>query len=261
MKFLAARRRSPIVAFALLLGALIGVGTAYAAIASLQPAAAAAGSQTSVEEGRQLYLEGCSSCHGLGAEGTATGPTLVGVGAAAVDFQVSTGRMPLAQPGAQAPGNTPQFTDEQIAALAAYVATLGPGPAIPTAEQYDYTDADVALGGELFRINCAQCHQAAGEGGALTQGKYAPSLMDATPKEIYMAMLTGPQSMPVFSDAQLNTESKQQIIAYVRTLQDGASPGGLTLGRFGPVTEGVFLAVGLFGALLAAAVWIGIKAR
>lgn len=263
MKFLAARRRSPIVATALLLGALVGVGTAYAAIASLQPASAAAsvGSQTQVEQGRQLYLEGCSSCHGLQAQGTQTGPTLIGVGAAAVDFQVSTGRMPLAQPGAQAPGNKPQYTDDQIAALAAYIGSLAPGPAIPTAEQYDYSNADVALGGELFRINCAQCHQAAGQGGALTQGKYAPNLMEATPKEIYMAMLTGPQSMPVFSDAQLNTESKQAIIGYIRALQDDASPGGLTIGRFGPVTEGVFLVVGLFAALLAAAVWIGIKAR
>lgn len=261
MKFLAARRRSPIVAFALLLGALVGVGAAYAAIASLQPASAAVGTQNSVEAGRQLYLEGCSSCHGIDAQGTQSGPTLIGVGAAAVDFQVSTGRMPLAQPGAQAPENTPQFTDEQISDLAAYIGSLAPGPAIPTAEQYDYANADVALGGELFRINCAQCHQAAGQGGALTQGKYAPSLMEASPKEIYMAMITGPQSMPVFSDAQLDTESKQAIIGYVRALQNDASPGGLTIGRFGPVTEGVFLAVGLFGALLAAAVWIGIKAR
>ncbi len=261
MKFLAARRRSPLVASMLLLAALGVVGVAYAAIGNVQPAQAAIGSQTQVEEGRQLYLEGCSSCHGLEAQGTQTAPTLIGVGAAAVDFQVSTGRMPLAQPGAQAPENTPTYDEAQIEALAAYIATLAPGPAIPTAEQYDYADADIALGGELFRINCAQCHQAAGEGGALTQGKYAPSLMKATAKEIYMAMLTGPQSMPVFSDAQLTTEDKQAIIGYVKELQAAPSPGGLSLGRLGPVTEGVFLATALFGALIAAAVWIGIKAR
>jgi ubiquinol-cytochrome c reductase cytochrome c subunit len=263
VKFLAARRRSPLMASALLIGALAVVGGGYAALASVQPAEAAmtVGSETQVEAGRQLYLEGCSSCHGLEAQGTQTGPTLIGVGAAAVHFQVATGRMPLAAPGAQAPSVEAIYTDDEIAALAAYIASLAPGPAIPTAEQLDYADADVAYGGELFRINCSQCHQAAGQGGALTQGKYAPNLMQATPQEIYEAMLTGPQNMPVFSDAQLPTEDKQAIIGYIRTLQESPSPGGLNLGRFGPVTEGVFLVTALFAALIAAAVWIGIKSR
>jgi ubiquinol-cytochrome c reductase cytochrome c subunit len=263
VKFLAARRRNPIVASALLLGALVVVGGGYAALATVQPAEAAmsVGSQTQVEAGRQLYLEGCSSCHGLGAQGTQGGPTLIGVGAAAVSFQVGTGRMPLAAPGAQAPSVEATYDDTDIAAMAAYIASLAPGPAIPTAEQIDYADADVAYGGELFRINCSQCHQAAGQGGALTQGKYAPNLMEASPQEIYEAMLTGPQNMPVFSDAQLPTKDKQAIIGYVRTLQDSPNPGGLSLGRFGPVTEGVFLATAVFAVLIAAAVWIGIKSR
>ena len=263
MKSLAARRRSPIVASALLIGALAVVGGAYAVAASVQPAqaAVAVGSETSVEKGRQLYLEGCSSCHGLQAQGTQSGPTLIGVGAAAVDFQVSSGRMPLAQPGAQAPTKPSSYSEEDVAAMAAYVASLAPGPAIPTEEQIDYADADVAYGGELFRINCSQCHQAAGQGGALTQGKYAPSLMTAEPREIYSAMLTGPQSMPVFSDAQIPTKDKQAIIAYVRHLQDASNPGGATLGSFGPVTEGVFLVTAIFAALILAAIWIGIKSR
>jgi len=263
VKFLAARRRSPLLASALLIGALAVVGGGYAAIASVQPAEAAmsVGSETQVEAGRQLYLEGCSSCHGLEAQGTQSGPTLIGVGAAAVHFQVSTGRMPLAAPGAQAPSVEASYTDDEVAAMAAYIASLAPGPAIPTAEQLDYADADVAYGGELFRINCSQCHQAAGQGGALTQGKYAPNLMQATPQEIYEAMLTGPQNMPVFSDAQLPTEDKQAIIGYIRALQESPNPGGLSLGRFGPVTEGVFLATAVFAALIAAAVWIGIKSR
>ena len=263
MKFLAARRRSPIVASALLIGALAVVGGGYAAVASVQPAEAAmaVGTETQVEAGRQLYLEGCSSCHGLEAQGTETGPTLIGVGAAAVHFQVSTGRMPLAAPGAQAPSKENVYSQEDIEAMSAYIASLAPGPAIPTAEQLAYEDADVAYGGELFRINCAQCHQAAGQGGALTQGKYAPNLMQSTPQVIYEAMLTGPQNMPVFSDAQLPTEDKQAIIAYIRQLQDAPSQGGLNLGRFGPVTEGVFLATAIFAALIAAAVWIGIKSR
>ena len=263
MKSLATRRRSPLVASALLIAALVTVGGGYAAIASIQPAEAAisVGSETQVEQGKQLYLQGCSSCHGLEAQGTETGPTLIGVGAAAVDFQVGTGRMPMAAPGAQAPARTPQFTDEQTAAMAAYIASLAPGPAIPTAEQVDYADADVAMGGELFRINCAQCHQAAGQGGALTQGKYAPNLSNATPTQIYEAMLTGPQNMPVYGDSQLQPQDKKDIIAFVSNLQKAPSPGGLDLGRLGPVTEGLFLWTAVFAVLIAAAVWIGIKAR
>jgi ubiquinol-cytochrome c reductase cytochrome c subunit len=195
------------------------------------------------------------------AQGTENAPTLIGAGAAAVDFQMSTGRMPLAAPGAQAPVKDNVYSDEDIAAIAAYVATLAPGPSIPTAEQLDFADADVAYGGELFRINCSQCHQAAGQGGALTQGKYAPSLMESSPKDIYQAMLTGPENMPVFGNGQLATEDKQAIIAYIHSLQQSPNPGGLSLGRLGPVTEGVFLITAVFAALLAAAVWIGIKAR
>jgi len=219
------------------------------------------GSQTQVEEGKRLFLEGCSSCHGLAAEGTQNGPSLIGVGAASVHFQVATGRMPMAAPGAQAPVKKDIYTEEEILAMAAWVASLAPGPAIPTAEQLDFSDADVAEGGVLFRINCAQCHQAAGGGGALTDGKYAPSLMNATPQEIYEAMLTGPQSMPIFNDETLPTEEKQAIIAYIDDLQQAPSPGGLSLGRLGPVVEGLFMWTAVFAALIAAAVWIGIKAR
>ena len=261
MKFLAARRRNPLVAIGLLLFALIAVGGGYAAIANVQPAQAAVDSQSKIEEGNRLYLANCSSCHGMDAQGTANGPTLIGVGAAAVNFQVSTGRMPLAAPGAQATAKESPYTDEQVAAMAAYVASLAPGPAIPTAEDLDFSNADVAQGGVLFRTNCAQCHQAAGQGGALTQGKFAPNLMAATPQEIWEAMATGPQSMPIFSTATVPVKDKQAIIAYINSLQNASSPGGLDLGRIGPVTEGLFLWTAVFAALIGAAVWIGIKAR
>jgi ubiquinol-cytochrome c reductase cytochrome c subunit len=261
VKFLAARRRHPLVAATLLMLALGATGAIYAAIATVQPAVAAVGAQTQVEEGKRLYLEGCSSCHGMQGQGAANGPTLIGVGAASVDFQVSSGRMPLAAPGAQAVAKTPSYTEEETAALAAYIASLSPGPAIPTAEQLDFADADVAEGGVLYRVNCAQCHQAAGQGGALTQGKYAPNLMEATPKEMYEAMITGPQSMPVFADSTLPVEDKQAIIAYISALQEASSPGGLSLGRLGPVTEGLFVWTAAAAALVGAAVWIGIKAR
>lgn len=261
MKFLAARRRNPIVTLALLLVALVAVGSGYAAVSNATTAQAAVASQTQIEQGQQLYLEGCSSCHGMAAQGTANGPSLIGVGAAAVDFQVSTGRMPLAKPGAQAMRGPVQYDAEQTAAMAAYIASLAPGPAIPTAEEIDYADADIAAGGELFRVNCAQCHQAAGGGAPLTQGKLAPSLMNATPQEIYEAMITGPQSMPVFSNQTIPVENKKEIIAFVRNLQTSSDPGGMSLGRVGPVTEGLFLWGAVFAALIGLAVWIGIKAR
>lgn len=264
MKFLAARRRSPIVALGLLVLALLVVGGGYAAIGTVSQAEAqaAVGDQRQIDEGKRLYLEGCSSCHGLAAQGTNAGPTLIGVGAASVDFQVATGRMPMAtQNSVQAVSKAPIYNEEEIAALAAYVASLAPGPAIPTAEEIDFADADIAEGGVLFRTNCAQCHQAAGQGGALTNGKWAPNLMESTPRHIYEAMLTGPQNMPIFADGVLPPEDKQAIIAYIDELQNAASPGGLALGRLGPVSEGLVLWTAVFAALIGAAVWIGMKAR
>ncbi len=264
MNSLTARRRHPAVAFVLLVLALGLTGTVYALVSSASAATAAApaaGDQTQIDQGRQLYLEGCSSCHGLQAQGTGNGPTLIGIGAAAVDFQVRTGRMPLAQQGAQAPAKIPTYSAEEINQLAAYIASLAPGPAIPTAEQLDFADADVALGGELFRANCSQCHQAAGQGGALTRGKYAPTLMGAEPIDIYEAMITGPQSMPVFNDKTLPPKDKQAIISYIDHLQTAPQPGGNALGSFGPVTEGLFLWTAGLAALIIAAVWIGVKAK
>ena len=155
----------------------------------------------------------------------------------------------------------PVYTPDQIAALAAYVASLGAGPAIPSDSDINTTDANLAEGGELFRTNCAQCHNFAGRGGALSDGKFAPSLMNATPREMFEAMLTGPQNMPNFPNAALPVDKKQAIIKYIEHLQSSADPGGLALGSYGPVTEGVFIWTAGIGALLLAAVWIGAKVR
>ncbi|MBI1377644.1 MAG: c-type cytochrome [Frankiales bacterium] len=236
-------------------------GLGYATVTQAAEAAPAAASQTQIDQGRQLYLEGCATCHGLAAQGTNAGPGLIGVGAAAVDFQVSTGRMPLAAPAVQAVRRTPTYTPDQVAALAAFVASLGPGPAIPSAQDVSTADANLAEGGELFRTNCAQCHNFAGKGGALSDGKFAPSLMVATPTEIFEAMLTGPQNMPNFPNSTLPVEKKQAIIKYIEHLQNSPDPGGLALGSYGPVTEGVFIWTAGIGAVLLAAVWIGAKVR
>ncbi len=258
-----ARRRHPAALILLLFAALVAVGAVYAALSpsSARAAEDTAASQTQIEQGRTLYLEGCASCHGLSAEGTSTAPTLVGVGSAAVHFQVATGRMPMAQPSSQLGRKAPTYTEDQIMAMAAYVASLAPGPAMPTAEQLDTTEADLARGGELFRTNCAQCHNFAGSGAALTRGKYAPSLMDASPQVIYEAMLTGPQNMPVFGNGTLTSEDKRDVIKYIEHLQTQTQPGGWSLGSFGPVSEGAFVFTVGVAVMAAAAVWIGARAR
>lgn len=256
-------RRHPAALMLLLLGALAIVGTIFALV-NTSTAARAAGSpqsETVVEQGRALYLEGCASCHGLNAEGTSVAPSLIGAGAAAVHFQVATGRMPMAAPAVQIERKAPSYDEAEITALAAYIASLGPGPEIPTPEELDTTNADLAKGGELFRTNCAQCHNFAGRGAALTEGKYAPSLMEATPQEIYEAMLTGPQNMPVFGNGTLPVSDKQDILKYVAHLQEQTQPGGWALGSFGPVTEGAFLFTLALGLMAGAAVWIGARVR
>ena len=248
--------------------ALVMVGLAYAVLVPDGAAGADGPQSQQIEEGRKLFAVGCSSCHGAHAEGGTdgeghiTGPSLIGVGAAAVDFQVSTGRMPAAQTGAQVPQKPPVYTAEEIAALAAYVASLAPGPAIPAEEAYDVSKAtqeEVVRGGELFRTNCTACHNFSGRGGALPNGRYAPSLMGTSPKNMYQAMLTGPQQMPVFSDGVFTPEDKRAVIAYLVSLQQSEDPGGFGLGRLGPVAEGLWGWLLGIGALVAVAVWIGAK--
>jgi ubiquinol-cytochrome c reductase cytochrome c subunit len=258
---LAARRRHPAAIALLLLLGLIVTGVAYSALAPKQASASAAASSTSVEQGKKLFLANCSTCHGINAQGTKAGPSLAGVGAAAVDFQMGTGRMPLAAPGVQAPRvEEVRFSDEEIAAVAAYIASLAPGPAIPDEEAASGKGGDVALGGELFRVNCAMCHNFAGSGGALTRGKYAPNLRNIEGKHIYEAMVTGPQSMPVFNDDNISPEAKKSIIAYLHAVDEQENVGGMAQGNLGPVSEGLFVWVFGLGIMVGFAVWLGRKA-
>ncbi|MFB6554021.1 MULTISPECIES: c-type cytochrome [unclassified Streptomyces] len=262
MKKLSARRRHPLAALVVLLLALACTGGLYAAFAPADKAQADETAQSlAIDEGKKLYAVGCASCHGTGGQGTTDGPSLVGVGAAAVDFQVGTGRMPAQQPGAQVPEKPVVYSQAEIDQLAAYIASLGAGPAIPSEEKYGPQGADIAKGGELFRNNCAQCHNFTGKGGALTHGKYAPSLEDVDPKHIYEAMLTGPQNMPSFPDSTMSEQNKKDIIAYLDAVNsdDTVEPGGLNLGGLGPVSEGLFAWVFGLGALIAVAVWVAAR--
>jgi ubiquinol-cytochrome c reductase cytochrome c subunit len=247
----------------LLIFALLAIGTTFSvASATVKQSPATFARSAAIDEGKQIFLKGCSSCHGLNAEGGAIAPSLIGVGAASVDFQVGTGRMPMADMSQQAMRKAPVYNAEQTAALAAYVASLAPGPAIPEDSALNYErDGNTAQGGELFRNNCAMCHNFAGQGGALTQGKYAPTLMGVEPKYIYEALITGPQSMPVFSDKTITPAEKLSLIKWIKSAEAEPNLGGATMGRIGPVTEGLLAWILGIGLLIGIAVWLTTRAR
>jgi ubiquinol-cytochrome c reductase cytochrome c subunit len=238
------------------------VGVLYAAVTSTGGSAStSSASPSQIAQGKELFSVTCSACHGLHAQGTPQGPSLLGAGAAAVDFQMSTGRMPAAEVGAENPRKPVRFTQAQIYAIAAYIASLGGGPAVPSAGQISTSGANTALGSQLFLANCAQCHNFRGAGGALTYGKSAPPLTAATSRQIYEAMLTGPEAMPVFSDGAITPAEKRDIIAYVTQTRSEANPGGFSLGSVGPVTEGLVTWLGGVLALVLTAMWITAKRR
>ena len=258
------RRVTGALSLALALGS---VGVAYATVAAAatpkaQTAAAAnapANESVDVRKGRQLYETSCITCHGQNLQGVQDrGPSLIGVGSAAVYFQVSTGRMPVTRQEAQVEAKKPKFDEAETLQIASYVQSVGGGPEIPTGDLRG-SDANLAEGGELFRLNCASCHNFAGSGGALSAGKYAPSLKNATDKVLWTAMLSGPQNMPVFSNNQLTTEQKQAITNYVMTLNEQKDPGGASIGRLGPVPEGLVIWVVGIGAIMLMILWIGAK--
>ena len=220
---------------------LVLIGTGYAVITSGSASASspATANSAQIAQGRNLFVEDCASCHGLFAQGVSgQAPGLIGVGAAAVDFQVSTGRMPLAEDSAEADRKPPHLSPAQTRAVAAYIQSLGGGPPIPSAAQVSTSGANVGLGQQLFVANCAACHNFVGAGGALTNGKYAPALTQSTPTQIYEAMLTGPEAMPSFNDLTITPQEKRDIIAYVTTDPRGAEPGRVQPGPGRPGDRG-----------------------
>jgi ubiquinol-cytochrome c reductase cytochrome c subunit len=254
------RRLSGALALGLAL-VVVGIGyTAIAAAAAPKPGAQASAAQNDpveLRKGRRIYEEGCIACHGTNLEGVPNrGPSLLGVGQAAVYFQVVTGRMPAARQEAQEPRKPAKYGPADAEQVAAYAQSVGGGPAIP---QGNLRDGDLAEGGELFRLNCANCHNFAGRGGALSAGKAAPSLADSSDAVIYAAMLSGPQNMPVFSDNQLTPDQKRAIVNYVQTLKQTKDPGGSGIGRLGPVPEGLVVFVIGIGGLMLVILWIGAK--
>lgn len=243
--------------------ALVGAGAMYSVLVPTPQTAYASDNDSAlISQGQQLYENTCISCHGANLQGEQDrGPSLVGVGSAAVYFQVSTGRMPLDAQQAQAESKPSDFTPQQIDAIGAFIQSRGGGPQKPTKDDDQLADGNPAQGGELFRLNCASCHNFTGQGGALSSGKFAPSLQDTSASVLYTAMQSGPQNMPKFSDRQLTPQEKQDIIAYVKSVQGGQNdPGGDGLGGLGPISEGFIAWVVGIAALVGVTLWIGAKA-
>jgi ubiquinol-cytochrome c reductase cytochrome c subunit len=254
------RRTSGVLALGI---ALVGAGGLYTVVTPEPQTAHANADPALVRQGEQLYTNACITCHGSNLQGVKDrGPSLAGVGEAAVHFQVSSGRMPMVRQEAQAERKPPVFTPEQVDALAAYVdAYGGGGPKSPEKAGEALRGANSARGGELFRLNCASCHNFTGRGIAMSSGKFAPNLDKASEQQIYEAMLTGPQNMPKFSDRQLTPEEKEDIIAYVKSVSDSNNnPGGNSLGGYGPASEMVIAWVVGIGALIGITLWIGARA-
>ena len=251
--------RSRISGYAVVVLALVMVGGLYTALAAPTPKADDGTTQSyAVSQGRQLYLQGCSTCHGLSNQGGAGGPSLVGVGASAVIFQVESGRMPLASGAAQAPRKKAKYDLAQTDQLAAYIQSIGGGPTLPSGS---LSDGDLALGGDLFRTNCSSCHNFAGAGGALTRSKYAPALNKASERVIMTAMQSGPENMPRFSDNTLTLDEKRAIVKYVRFItNENKDPGGAALGHYGPIPEGLVIFLVGIGVLILVTLWIGARA-
>ena len=242
-----------------------GHATAFAPNTKAAPASPAAatravaglnsqGAPDQVSQGRQLYVVHCSSCHGFNAEGTSNGPDLTHAGAAAADFYLRTGRMPLNDPHQQPVRHPPAFPPDQIAAMVAYIGSLDSGPAIPTV-----LPGNLASGNQLYSENCAQCHNVAGAGGALGYGDIVPPLRSASALDVVEAMRTGPKPMPVFGPQTLSDQQASDIAAYVQYLHHPDDRGGLGLGHIGPIPEGFVGWVVGMGALLLVARLIGTR--
>lgn len=233
--------------------AVVAAGAAAILILLTAPSGSAR-DQGLVEQGRRLFVEGCSSCHGFDANGVeGVGPSLMGVGAQAADFYLSTGRMPLKEKTGEEPlRSEPAYPPDQLRALVAYVASLG-GPPVPTV---DPEQGQLQAGLHAFTVYCAGCHQIAGEGGVVT-GAIPPALQSSTPIQIAEAVRVGPYVMPVFDERTIDEQTLDSIIRYIQLTRDPVDRGGWGIGHIGPIPEGLVAWLIGLAALVAVARIIG----
>jgi ubiquinol-cytochrome c reductase cytochrome c subunit len=266
------RAVAPLAAAVLATGAVLfaGAGSGSAAPTPhppIAPSPAPGSATTPLPEpalaGRILFLRDCAWCHGSLGQGGDSGPNLQGVGAESADFMLSTGRMPIPMVETQPPRKPPHYTATQIDQLVAFVASLGPGPAIP---RVDPGAGDIALGSDLYEENCAACHSSTGIGGALTSGLQAPPLVEAHPpvtaRQVVEAMRLGGAGlrtgkMPRFGPESFDQRQTNSIVRYVLYLQHPEDRGGITLARIGPVAEGFVAWAGALFLLVLFIRWIG----
>ncbi|MGI8727894.1 MAG: c-type cytochrome [Solirubrobacterales bacterium] len=193
-----------------------------------------------VERGRELFLQGCSSCHGFSANGLdGIAPSLQSAGAGSADFYLRTGRMPLSAPGDQPIRSDSRYSEDEIDALVAYIGSLGDGEGPPVPE-VDPAAGDLGEGRELFTEYCAGCHQAVARGG-IAPGGFAPALTESTPTQVGEAIRVGPYIMPNFSETTITDDEVNSIARYVEwsTGDEIVHPGGWGLGFLGPIPEGL----------------------
>jgi ubiquinol-cytochrome c reductase cytochrome c subunit len=202
---------------------------------------------------RDLYLRDCATCHGADGRGTTRGPTLVGVGRAWTDYMLTTGRMPISDPDIKTRRRAPAYSPETIQGLVDYVEGFGGGGTdIP---EVRVEEADLALGGEIFGLQCAACHAWAGDGGALAK-RYAPALHSSTPVQIAEAVRVGPGTMPAFGTAAVPDDQLDALVAYVRYLDHPEDRGGQPLWHLGPLVEGAVAWVVGMSVLYLAVRWL-----
>ena len=260
------RRRSALAGPAALVGAVMAV---FAVLFWTLPAPAQTKpvrtDPASIQAGETLFNLHCSACHGIGGVG-AKGPPLLNVGPAAVDFFLSTGRMPLSSPNQEPVSGPPFFNKDQIANIVAYVNYVDilhgtPGPGIPDVTPpcgVQTPDCPtLSEGNTLFLLNCAQCHDASGAGGMLSHGYVVPSLRQATPTQVAEAIRVGPRPMPNFGPGQFTNQQVSAIADYVRYMSTSPDPGGLGIAHFGPVPEGFVAVIFGLGLLLLISRFIG----
>jgi ubiquinol-cytochrome c reductase cytochrome c subunit len=224
--------------------------TALALLLLVLPSSAAAESR-----GRQLFLDGCASCHGFDARGIPqTAPDLHGTGASSADFYLRTGRMPLDVPTGEQPlRGRPAYGESDIRALVAYIGSLG-GPKVPSVHP---EQGNLSEGQHAFTTYCAGCHQIMGEGGVVT-GAVPPDLKEATPTQVAEAVRIGPYLMPAFSSREIDRHTLNSIALYVQqVVQHPPDRGGWGIGHIGPIPEGMIAWLLAGGALLVVARVIG----
>ena len=212
-----------------------------------------------IAPGHILFEQNCSSCHGTTATGSSIAPDLQGLGAGTIDFWLSTGRMPLANPSESAVEKPSRFTPTEILQIVAFVNSLrAPSAGLPAIPNVDLSGTNLENGNALFVLNCAACHTITGSGDAIAGNNYAPSLHNATATQAVEAMRSGPGNMPRFGPGTLTDQQVADIVAYVTgPIEKPANHGGLGLGGIGPVAEGfIALLIGV-GSLMLAAYWLG----